>query len=87
MIGGGSAQRGDRRAAAPFAVAAAGLALIGALVWPSAAQAVTIEVSHNDDAEIIYLDPASSYISGGGYRSLSTGLEQLAKALNSVSEN
>lgn len=37
--------------------------------------------------QIIYLDPASSYISGGGYRSLSTGLEQLAKALNSVSEN
>lgn len=37
--------------------------------------------------QIIYLDPASSYISGGGYRSLSTGLEHLTKALNGTPEN
>ncbi len=57
MIGGASVQGGYRRALAPFAVAAAGLALIAALVWPSAAQAVTIDVSQNTDAEIVYLDP------------------------------
>lgn len=37
--------------------------------------------------QIIYLDPASSYISGGGYRSLSTGLEHLTRALNGIPEN